>query len=103
MPTHEHPRRGNELLEQGLVQQAIDSYSAALDLEPQRHAARCNRAAAWGLCGRWDLSARDAQEVTRLAPQLAKGWYRLGVAQAALGQLQQARSSLSQAGASCSP
>jgi hypothetical protein len=38
-------------------------------------------------------------QVTQQQPEQAKAWYRLGQAQAALGQLQQAQASVAQVGA----
>ena len=76
--------RGDAAFRAGNFRTAYEHYTVAIEAEPSAHLF-ANRCQAYLKAGKPQLALDDARRATELAPDWAKGWYRLGVA---LGRLQ---------------
>ena len=65
-------------------------YTAAIDLDPSNSTFYSNRSACHLLLKNYELAVKDASLVTRLSPDQAKGWGRLGAALFSAGQYEEA-------------
>ncbi|KAG7880753.1 hypothetical protein KL935_002182 [Ogataea polymorpha] len=79
---------GNRAMAARNFKEAIEKYSAALDLYPSNAVYLSNRAAAYSSFGKHDLALKDAQKATESAPNYAKAWSRMGLAKYALGDIE---------------
>eukprot|EP00727_Mastigamoeba_balamuthi_P004038 m51a1_g13631 hypothetical protein (232) ;mRNA; r:47-794 len=107
---------GNKHLQEGRVDEAIASYTAAIALDPANHLYRrhrrpdleipppplisrsrtpSNRCAALTAAGRHEEALADAEECVRLAPSFAKGHWRRYHSLCLLGRRSAARDALS--------
>ena len=71
---------GNTAFKAGEFQQAAVFYTEALTLDATQHAIYSNRAACFLKLGRYAQAREDAVECTKLAPDFAKGHFRLALA-----------------------
>lgn len=71
---------GNTAFKAGNYQQAAVFYTEALSLDASLHALYSNRAACFLKLGRYAQAREDATECVRLAPDFAKGHFRLALA-----------------------
>ena len=71
---------GNKAFKAAEFQQAAVFYTEALSLDATQHALYSNRAACFLKLGRYAQAREDALECTRLAPDFAKGHFRLALA-----------------------
>tara|TARA_B110001452_G_scaffold248150_2_gene234676 strand:- start:1352 stop:3019 length:1668 start_codon:yes stop_codon:yes gene_type:complete len=71
---------GNDEFKQGNFQQAAVLYTEALALDDAQHALYSNRAACFLKLGRYAQAREDAQKCIELAPDFAKGHFRLALA-----------------------
>lgn len=69
---------------------AIAKYTAAIELIPTNAVYLSNRAAAYSSARKHDLALEDAKRATEAEPTYAKGWSRLGLANYALGNTEEA-------------
>jgi formylglycine-generating enzyme required for sulfatase activity/tetratricopeptide (TPR) repeat protein len=76
--------RGNAFFAQHQVQEAIQDYSAAIELNPKHVSSYYNRAGAYATLGRFDLGVRDYNKVIELDPNNAAAYYNRGAAKAGL-------------------
>lgn len=76
--------RGNAYFAQHQVQEAIQDYSAAIELSPEHVSSYYNRAGAYATLGRFDLGVRDYNKVIELDPNNAAAYYNRGAAKAGL-------------------
>lgn len=76
--------QGNEAFQAGDVQLAISYFSQAIDLDPDNHIFYSNRSAAFMKADSISKALHDAEKCVELAPDWAKGYSRLGVAQQSL-------------------
>eukprot|EP00924_Labyrinthula_sp_SR-Ha-C_P000858 maker-scaffold_7-snap-gene-6.35-mRNA-1 protein AED:0.01 eAED:0.01 QI:125/1/1/1/1/1/3/164/509 len=86
--------KGNEWYKQGKYREAIESYSKAIDLEPENSAFYNNRAAAYLMSGKTLNAITDARKSVKLDPENVKALVRLGKACFKKGLLKEAKSSL---------
>jgi len=71
---------GNKAFKEGEYQQSAVFYTEALALDDTQHAIYSNRAACFLKLGRYSQAHEDALACTRLAPEFAKGHFRLALA-----------------------
>merc|ERR1719231_1616397 len=71
---------GNTAFKAGNYQQAAVFYTEALTLDASQHVLYSNRAQCFLKTGRYEQARLDATECTKLAPDFAKGHFRLGLA-----------------------
>ena len=76
--------KGNEAFKAGNYQQAAVHYTEALALDDSQHALHSNRAACFLKLGRYAQAKDDAAACVKLAPDFAKGHFRLALALQAL-------------------
>ncbi|KAH3671984.1 hypothetical protein OGAPHI_000170 [Ogataea philodendri] len=79
---------GNRAMAKREFEQAIEKYSAALELAPANAVYLSNRAAAYSSIGKHDQALVDAQKATESEPSYAKAWSRMGLAKYALGDVE---------------
>jgi tetratricopeptide (TPR) repeat protein len=76
--------KGNEEFKKGNMQQAIEYYTYATEMDPKNHIFFTNRAAAYAHMQKWEKSLRDAQKSIDLNPSWDKGHWRIGNAYMAM-------------------
>lgn len=89
--------RGNEFIAAKRPQDAADSYTQAIALDPTNAVYYCNRAAAWAMLGEHGRALQDARRSAELSPAYSKAFSRMGRAQLALGDAAAAVPALEQA------
>lgn len=73
-------KQGNEAFKAAEFQQAAVFYTEALSLDAQQHTIYSNRAACFLKLGRYVQAREDAEACIKLAPDFAKGHFRLALA-----------------------
>jgi histone-lysine N-methyltransferase SETD3 len=81
---------GDAYFLQSQFDQAIESYSKCLELQPKCQAALSNRSAAYAAVKKYKLAIVDADAVIRAFPKWEKGYYRKGYVEEAMGQWRKA-------------
>uniref|UniRef100_T1IPV7 Stress-induced-phosphoprotein 1 n=1 Tax=Strigamia maritima TaxID=126957 RepID=T1IPV7_STRMM len=81
---------GNGSLSAGNIDQAIEYYSKAINLDDQNHVLFSNRSAAYVQVNRFEEALKDAQETIALQPAWGKGYSRKGAALEYMGKYQEA-------------
>lgn len=76
---------GNALFSAGKFSEAVQKYNEATSLNPRDFATYSNRSISLFKLGQYKESARDALISVRINKNWAKGYYRLGLAMAAMG------------------
>lgn len=66
---------GDEMAAARLYKDAIAKYSIGIDLLPEDHRLRSNRALCYGALKQWSNCRDDAYRVTQLNPTFMKGWF----------------------------
>nr|BCA90173.1 small glutamine-rich tetratricopeptide repeat-containing protein 2 [Ogataea thermomethanolica (nom. inval.)] len=79
---------GNRAMAKREFQQAIEKYTAALELLPENAVYLSNRAAAYSSIGEHQNALEDAKKATEVEPTYAKAWSRMGLAKYALGDVE---------------
>lgn len=64
-----------------------DKFTQAIAIEPANHILYSNRSAAYASKKDYERALEDAEKVTEIKPDWAKGWGRKGAAQHGLGDL----------------
>ncbi|XP_026676755.1 LOW QUALITY PROTEIN: LON peptidase N-terminal domain and RING finger protein 3 [Diaphorina citri] len=82
--------QGNGLFDKGFIDAALIKYNAALELDPDNHLTLSNRSHALYRLNRCQAALEDADRAVTLQPHWGKGHYRKAVAQAGLGQYEEA-------------
>eukprot|EP00596_Hydrurales_sp_CCMP1899_P003737 CAMPEP_0119042338 /NCGR_PEP_ID=MMETSP1177-20130426/14612_1 /TAXON_ID=2985 /ORGANISM="Ochromonas sp, Strain CCMP1899" /LENGTH=467 /DNA_ID=CAMNT_0007009051 /DNA_START=257 /DNA_END=1657 /DNA_ORIENTATION=- len=82
--------QGNELFQTGKIQEAILSYTQAIDLDPDNHVFYSNRSAAYMKGDSKSKALYDAEKCVKIAPTWSKGYIRLGAAQQSLKRFEAA-------------
>ncbi len=77
---------GDELYEQGRLDEAIDKYTEAIRIEPRWEGPYCKRGTAYYDLGQFDLAIADFNEAIRLDPWGEEGYYGRGFVYAAQGR-----------------
>eukprot|EP01031_Cornospumella_fuschlensis_P017867 gene17867-21861_t len=85
--------QGNTAFQAGDVELAISLFTQAIDLDPDNHVFYSNRSAAYMKKDSISKALYDAEKCVELAPDWAKGYNRLGVAQQSLGRFEAALAS----------
>ncbi|KEG10194.1 putative TPR-repeat protein [Trypanosoma grayi] len=96
-PVKKTKDHGNELFQQGKIKEAVEAYSAGIDLDaegPLAHVLYGNRALCYLKLDKWVDAERDASSCVRLNRSYSKGYYRRAVARRQLGNLKGARTDL---------
>lgn len=65
-------KKGNDALQKGDLDGAINFYSEALKLDPNNHILWSNRSAAYATKKDWQHSLEDAQQTVKLQPTFGK-------------------------------
>jgi tetratricopeptide (TPR) repeat protein len=82
--------KGNKVLQSGQIDEAIDLYSEAINLDPTNHLFYSNRAACYVKQSNWKGALADAQKCVEIDPTFGKGYLRLGNALHALKRVEDA-------------
>jgi Flp pilus assembly protein TadD len=82
--------QGNELFQTGKIQEAILSYTQAIDMDPDNHVYYSNRSAAYMKGDSKSKALYDAEKCVKIAPTWSKGYIRLGAAQQSLKRFEAA-------------
>lgn len=82
--------QGNVCMEAGKLDEAVQHYTKAIDLDSANHVLFSNRSAAYAKQGKYDVALEDAETVVRLKPDWPKGYSRKGTALLYLQRNQQA-------------
>ncbi|OQV20989.1 putative Small glutamine-rich tetratricopeptide repeat-containing protein alpha [Hypsibius exemplaris] len=93
----EHKNRGNDLMKNGQIDEALQAYSQALTLDPTNPILYCNRAAAYSKLNQHDLAAKDCEIALAFDSTYAKAYGRYGLALHGLGMLKEAKEALEKA------
>lgn len=86
--------QGNAAFQAGDVTLAINYFSQAIEIDPDNHVLYSNRSAAYMKADSKSKALHDAERCVELAPNWAKGYNRLGVAQQSLKRFTAAMDSL---------
>ncbi|KAG9235994.1 putative heat shock protein sti1 like protein [Amylocarpus encephaloides] len=78
---------GNKAIAEKNFDEAITKFTEAIDIEPTNHILYSNRSAAYASKKEWQQALDDANKVTEIKPDWAKGWGRKGAAAHGLGDL----------------
>lgn len=78
---------GNKAIAEKNFDEAIDKFTQAIEIEPTNHILYSNRSAAYASKREYKAALADAEKVTEIKPDWAKGWGRKGAAQHGLGDL----------------
>lgn len=68
-------QQGNAALQKGLVDEALDLYSKAVDLDPNNQVLYSNRSAAYCKAKKYLEALEDAEKVISLKPEWVKVWF----------------------------
>ncbi|TVY17358.1 Heat shock protein sti1-like [Lachnellula arida] len=78
---------GNKAIAEKNFDEAIEKFTEAIEIEPTNHILYSNRSAAFASKKDYQNALNDANKVTEIKPDWAKGWGRKGAAQYGLGDL----------------
>ena len=93
--------RGNEFFKAGKFEDAVEAYTLALDADAKDHTVYSNRSAARMKLQQHGFAITDALSCVALAPTWPKGYFRLGMALAAVNKHGEAADNLRKALALC--
>lgn len=82
--------QGNKAFQAGQFEEAIQHFTAAIDLDPSNHVLYSNRSASHASLSQYDEALTDAEQVVALKPDWGKGYSRLGAAHHGLQNLKEA-------------
>ncbi|XP_055386013.1 stress-induced-phosphoprotein 1 [Condylostylus longicornis] len=82
--------KGNKALAEDKYEEAIASYTEAINLDEKNHVLYSNRSAAYSKAGKYDLALKDAEKTVSLNPSWVKGYSRLGAAYTGLQKYHEA-------------
>lgn len=78
---------GNKAIAEKNFDEAISKFTEAIGIEPTNHILYSNRSAAYASKKDYESALKDAEKVTEIKPDWAKGWGRKGAAKHGLGDL----------------
>lgn len=94
-PEFEHFKKlGNDAFSAKKYEDAIKSYSQAIELAPQNAVLFSNRCACYTNLKQWEKALNDANTCITLDPSFIKGYYRLSIVQTELGQFDDATTTI---------
>ena len=88
---NELKNEGNELMKSGKYQEALESYTKAIDLDDSNPIYYCNRAAAQSKLDNHTAALEDCKVAIRRDPNYSKAYCRMGLAYVNLKDHQRAR------------
>ncbi|KAI0621947.1 Zn-dependent protease contains TPR repeats [Pyrenophora tritici-repentis] len=88
---------GNKLFAEKKFAESIEKFSQAIELDPSNHVLYSNRSGAYASLKDWQKALEDANKVTEIKPDWAKGWGRKGTALHGEGDLVGASDAFDQA------
>eukprot|EP01098_Paradermamoeba_levis_P002936 TRINITY_DN1389_c0_g1_i1.p1 TRINITY_DN1389_c0_g1~~TRINITY_DN1389_c0_g1_i1.p1 ORF type:complete len:570 (-),score=236.00 TRINITY_DN1389_c0_g1_i1:116-1825(-) len=88
---------GNQALQQGKHQEAVQHYTEAINLSATNHVLYSNRSAAYCTLGKYAEALEDANKTVELKPDWGKGYSRKGAAHHGLQEWAEARTAYSKA------
>jgi tetratricopeptide (TPR) repeat protein len=88
-----HHNLGNELIEQGRLDEAVEQFRAALREKPDHYKAHASLGSALSQQGKFAEAEREYAEALRLHPNYANAYYDLGLLQQKQGDLEAAAKS----------
>jgi stress-induced-phosphoprotein 1 len=77
----------SSVIELQLLTNISDKFTQAIEIEPANHILYSNRSAAYASKKDYENALADANKVTEIKPDWAKGWGRKGAAMHGLGDL----------------
>ena len=89
--------QGNDYLAAKEAMKAVESYTKAIELDPENAVYYSNRAAAFSLQEDWSSAIEDGMAAISLNPRYAKGYSRLGAAYIGVGNMDKAAESYAKA------
>ncbi|CCW70450.1 unnamed protein product [Phytomonas sp. Hart1] len=96
-PVHIQKEKGNEYFIVGKYKDAIDTYTAGIELDPKgimAHVLYANRAMCWIKEKQWEKAEKDASACLQMNRSYAKGYFRRAISRKNLHDLKGARSDL---------
>ncbi|XP_032228420.1 small glutamine-rich tetratricopeptide repeat-containing protein alpha [Nematostella vectensis] len=84
---------GNQLMKEEKFQEAINSYSRAIELDNTNSVYPCNRAAAYSKLGEHQKAIEDCQRAIKLDPRYGKAFGRMGLSYQSINNLEKAKES----------
>ena len=90
MSHEELKEKGNNCFKAGKFQQAVDCYTAALDVQPESHILLSNRSVAYSKLGKFNEALADALKCLEFSPSFSRGHLRKTVALNGLGRWEEA-------------
>ena len=90
MVHEELKEKGNDCFKAGKFQQAVDCYTAALDVHPESHILLSNRSVAYSKLGKFSEALADALKCLEFSPSFSRGHLRKTVALNGLGRWEEA-------------
>merc|ERR1711991_607171 len=90
----EFKAKGNAFFAKHEYTEAIKWYTKAIEANPNGHVYYSNRCACYTSLNELDKALKDAQDCTRIKPDWAKGFYRLGHTLALLHRYEEAQTAL---------
>ncbi|XP_043717086.1 hsp70-Hsp90 organizing protein 3-like [Telopea speciosissima] len=82
--------KGNAAFSAGRFEEAIQSFSEAINLAPANHVLYSNRSASYASLHKYNEALADAKKTVELKPDWSKGYSRLGAAYVGLGSFDEA-------------
>lgn len=95
MSALEFKNKGNQALQQGDTNKAIELYSKGLEIEPENPELLSNRSAAFVKLEKYADALNDAEKLLKLRPNWGKTYLRKGMALHGLGRLEEAKAAYS--------
>lgn len=86
----DHKANGNKAFQEGRYEDAVESFTKAIEESPN-HVLYSNRSAAYASLKKFEMAMADAEQVVKLSPTWAKGYSRLGAALHGLDKIKEAR------------
>jgi len=87
----EHKAAGNEHFKSGRYDEAVASFTLAIEADGTNHVYYSNRSAAHAAAERWTEALADAEKTTEMKPDWAKGYARKGAALFGMRELERAK------------
>ena len=80
MNAESYKQQGNAALGRGDFQEAVESYTKAIEMDGTNHILYSNRSAAYASLEQWENALADAEKTVEIKPDWGKGYSRKGLA-----------------------